>query len=318
MEDLRVDGVCLGGRDQTLLVVRMRLRFLTGDKAGANPHAVGTQRQGCGQSTAVNNATCRDHWHGCHSLDYGGQERYEPYLAANMAAGFDTLGHDDIHASRGGTTGFLGAPDLEHDHDPGGMTPLHKRRRVRPEERDHRNLFFDANLKLALEAGRGRHGLDQIDAERMLGQRPSFLNLIPDEIGRHPNHPQHPETTSVGHRRHQFGSCDTAHASLDDRVANAQFFGESCGDHGWASKSRTEVFTSLGRNAAQQRSRTRYLTHSGLYGAQRGVTIPESFQTTVIRNNRRRLPLQFRGIARRLGLEYLCESKDLDPFPSDF
>ena len=220
MEDLRVDGVCLGGREQTLLVICMRLRFLAGDKTGSNPHAVGAQRQGCGQPTAVNDASRSDHWHGCHSLDYRGQERYEPYLAANVASGLNSLRDDDIHASRGGTGGLFGAPNLEHDDDPGGMTPLHKGCRVRPEERDHGNPFFDANLKLALEAGCGRHGLDQIDAEGMLGQRPRFLNLIADEIGRHPDHPQHTKATSVGHRRHQFRSCHAAHARLDDRMAN--------------------------------------------------------------------------------------------------
>ena len=75
MEDLRIDGVGLAGGEQTLLVVRMGLRFGAGDKTGTNPHAVCTQRQGCCKSTAVNNASRRDHWHGCHGLDYRRQER---------------------------------------------------------------------------------------------------------------------------------------------------------------------------------------------------------------------------------------------------
>ena len=130
MEDLCVDGVCLGGREQTLFVVRMRLRFLTGYKAGANPHAIGTQRQGCCQSTAVNNATRRDDWHWCYRLHHCRQERYKTYLAANVTTGFDALSHDDVHSSCRTIAGFFRASNLEHDHDAGIMAALNKGRRV--------------------------------------------------------------------------------------------------------------------------------------------------------------------------------------------
>ena len=92
MEHFRVDGVGLGSLDQALLIVWVGLRFHAGHKAGSNPHAVGTQRQGCGQSTAVNNASRRDHRYRCHRLNQRRHEGYEPYLTAHMAAKLQPFG----------------------------------------------------------------------------------------------------------------------------------------------------------------------------------------------------------------------------------
>ncbi len=140
----------------------------------------------------------------------------------------------------------------------------------------------------------------------MLGKSPSFVNLIADEIGHHPHHSQHTEAASVGHRRHQLRSCHTAHARLDDRMANPQFFGESCGDHGWASD--VILLKALFINIPVW-----------IIKRARGVTVPNSFQRLgIIRNEMTSvLTASFRGIARRLDQEYLCESKVLRPISHD-
>jgi hypothetical protein len=130
MEHFRIDGVGLGGRQQALLIVWMSLRFRADDKAGSNPHAVGTQRQGCSEPPAVNNATRRDDWHWCYRLHHCRQERYKTYLAANVTTGFDALSHDDVHSSCRTIAGFFRASNLEHDHDAGIMAALNKGRRV--------------------------------------------------------------------------------------------------------------------------------------------------------------------------------------------
>jgi hypothetical protein len=51
-----------------------------------------------------------------------------------VAAGLHTLGHDEVYASRGGTSGLLGAPNLEHHDDAGSVTTPYKGRRITPEE----------------------------------------------------------------------------------------------------------------------------------------------------------------------------------------
>lgn len=99
--------------------------------------------------------------------------------------------------------------------------------RVAPEEREHWHPLFQAALELGLHAGRRRHGRDQVYAERSLGEGMGSTNLLPDEVWRHADHPEHAESSGVGDRGRELGASHAAHPGLDDRVAEAEHSCES-------------------------------------------------------------------------------------------
>src|SRR3546814_9309380 len=71
----------------------------------------------------------------------------------------------------------------------------------------------------------------QVDAEGLAGHCATALGLGAKRIGRGlRQRGENAETAGIRHRRREFCAADPHHAALDDRMLDAEQFGEACAD----------------------------------------------------------------------------------------
>ena len=110
------DGLVLVGGEQRVLVAGDGARLGRRDEAGPDPHAVGAEREGGGETPAVEDAAGRDHGHAvADGVDDLGHERHGRHRPG-VAAGLGALGDDEIAAGldRGDRVAHLAA-HVDHD-----------------------------------------------------------------------------------------------------------------------------------------------------------------------------------------------------------
>jgi len=148
-----------------------------------------------------------------------------------MAARLDALGDDDVGTALHGALRLLGTAHLHHHGDGGGVATLDERRRITPEEREDGHSLLQTNVKLRLRSLRRGDGRNEVHPKWAIGKCPRLPDLLADEIGRHPEHAQHPEGARVRDGGNQLGPGHAGHAGLDHGVDNAQPLRGDRGEH---------------------------------------------------------------------------------------
>ena len=222
-------GLALVIGDDALLHELMDRAFLGAHEARAHVDALGAERQRRDQAAAVAEAARGDH----RDLDLVGggrdQDQAGRVVLAGMAGAFKAVDRDrvDAHPLRrqpvtdaGAFVDDLDAVLLElgdvflrlvagglHDLDAGLDDGL-------------------AIFRVGRRLDRGQDG--QVDAERLVGQVAAARDFLGQILRRRlRQRGDQPERAGIGDGRDQLGAADPLHAALDDRVFNANKFGES-------------------------------------------------------------------------------------------
>jgi hypothetical protein len=87
-----------------------------------------------------------------------------------------------------------------------------------PEQGDHWNLEFDADLELLLEEARHGRGWNEIYPKLLRRTSAHGFDLAADKAWRFPNHTEDTEPSGTRDGHDELRSCHAAHAGQDDRI----------------------------------------------------------------------------------------------------
>ena len=146
-----------------------------------------------------------------------------------MTAALETVYADGVAADGLGLQRMAHRRALVDNLDPGLFQGRHPALRVVAGRLDHLHAAVDDRLDVAGVVRRRDRGQErQVHAERLVGHCPAAGDLLGQvlrrALGETCDQSQPPR---VGNRRGQFREADEVHAALDDRVLNAEQFGDA-------------------------------------------------------------------------------------------
>ena len=210
---------------QRILVAGHGPCFGGGDEPGADPHPVGSEGQGGGQPSSVEDASGGHHRdlgaHRIHDLGYEGHCGHQPGVATGLGA----LGHHDVAPGVEGPSGMVHLPAHVDDEDAVAVTQLDHFGRYSESGHEHRGAPLDDPLDLSHQIP--GHRRQQIDAERLVGGPAHGGDLGDHLLGGHGRGPEAPEPPGLGHRGDERGVGHPTHAGQHDRVVDAEHVGQS-------------------------------------------------------------------------------------------
>jgi len=204
--------------------------FNRGAEARSHVHPVSAQAQRRDQSAAVTEASGGNHGDLDFVGSHGNQNQARDVIFARMTGAFEAVDRDCIDADA------LRGQRMTHrrafvDHDD---TVLLEMRDVLLRVVACGLHDFDAAVDDCLTVLRIRRRIDrrqncQIHRERFVGHGTAALDLLAQSIGsRLCQRRQNAESAGVGYGGRQFSAAHPHHAALDDRVVDADQFGETC------------------------------------------------------------------------------------------
>ena len=188
-------GVLRGGFDQPSHVVRVRVRFLSGDESRAHADARRANLEQLGGSSCGTDPT-RGENRDINAGESLGKDIIETLPAAHVATGLDALSHDEV------------APDLDRRTRLGRGSDLPPDDRVVGTRKSHELLIRVAVEELN-NLDRGTGGLDSLrndkrdkktNSDRLIGSRSRVVNQLL-HLGRGGGVRDHPQAAGFGDSR---------------------------------------------------------------------------------------------------------------------
>ena len=221
------DGVVLVRLQQRVLVAGDGARFGRRDEPGAEPHAVGAERERGREPASVEQSAGRDD--GNAIADRVDDLRHERHRRnrAGVAAGFGALRDHEVAAGfdRGDRVAHLAAhardehvavvQHLEH-------VARHAEARRRTASR-RRSTTFDASSSM-----RSGNAARRSTPNGLVGELAHMDDLVFHLLGRHRGRAERADAARVGHRGDQRVVGNAAHSGEHDGVLDAEHLSESC------------------------------------------------------------------------------------------
>ena len=206
----------------------MDRRLFGGDEAGAHVHAVGAERERSDEAPRISHAAGGDERDfqligGARQQDHVGDVVLTGMAAALEAVDADRVAADPLGlermAHRGAFVDDLDAVRLERRHVLLGA-PSRSLDDLDPAFDDRGDVF-----RIGRRGERRQEG--EVHAERLVGHVVTARDLLGEKLRRLLRQAgDDAETAGVGHRGGEFGAPDEVHAALDDRMADAEHFGD--------------------------------------------------------------------------------------------
>ena len=236
-------GIELGGGDDRLLDLVVHRRLFGGDKARAHVHAGGAERQRRDQTARIRHAA-RSHERYLQFI--GGarqQDQVRHVVLARMAAAFEAVDADRIAADALGLERMPHRRAFVNDLDAGSLQRRQILLRASPGGLDDLDAAFDDGADVfRIGRGRKRRQERQVHAERLVGHVAAARDLARQQFRRLLRQPgDDAEPAGIRYRRCQFGEADIMHAALDDRMADAEHFGDGGAQTSLHGKARHEA-----------------------------------------------------------------------------
>ena len=190
-------------REQDVLVAGHAAGLGRGDEPGADPHAVGAEREGGGEAPAVDDAAGGDDRDPvADGVDDLGHERHRGDLAG-VAAGLGALGDDDVAAGLDGGDGVADLAAHVHDHQAVAVAQVDDVAGHAEPGHERGGAALDDVVDLGLEAA-GQGG-EQVDAEGLGRWRPaprrSRRRIASSPMVEAPRQPKPPASETAAARR---------------------------------------------------------------------------------------------------------------------
>ena len=211
------NSIYIAGLEHLGLIVRMNTALGSNKKPGSHLHALGTQHECCGNTTAVADSACsndRDR-KSIRNLRHKGHGVKFAYVAAGLTA----LCHNSNCAQ-------LLHPLCQHyrrnyrnNLDPSLLPHWHILGRVSRTCGHYRHLHVGNNLGNLCHMGAHQH---DVDTEGLPGQASGSLNLLPKVVGTGIHSRYDSQSASLGDSCSQLSVGNPGHSPLEDRILNSQ------------------------------------------------------------------------------------------------
>ncbi|MNP15533.1 hypothetical protein D3C76_1078970 [compost metagenome] len=226
-------GVALTGCQQALLDVLVDGRLLAQHEPRTHVHTFCTQHQRRCQGAAVGDPAGGDN-RDFHFAQYGGQHHHQRNVfLADVARGLEAIDGDDIGATALGRQRVAHRSAFMDDLDPVFLQAADHWRRVVAGRFHHLHTAFDDRIHpIAVVDALSRERQGQVHTKGFVREPACALDFTLQVgrgwlcAGRH-----HTEGASIGNRCGQFRTAYPLHATLNDRILDAQQFGDT-GFHG--------------------------------------------------------------------------------------
>ncbi len=223
----------LGRGDDRLLDVLVHRRLLRRDEARAHVDAFGAERERSDQRSAVRHAA------GCDERDLQllgcarQQDEVRHVVLAGMTAALEAVDADGVAADRLCLQRVAHRRALVDHLDAGGVQVRHHLLGVAAGRLDDLDAALDDRADVAGIVRRiDRRQERQVHADRLVGHVAAAADLFREGLRRLLRQAgDDAEPARVRHGGGQFGEADVVHAALDDRVLDAEEFGDA-GLHG--------------------------------------------------------------------------------------
>ena len=216
----------LGGVKQRVLVARRRARLGRGDEAGADPHTVGTEREGRRQPAAVEEPAGGDDRNPVTDrVDHLRHERHRGD-GARVATGLGALGDDDVAAGFDGADGVADlSAHVDHEHVVVVAELDHIARHAEPGDEDL-CAFPDHELDVRHHL-LGKRG-QEVDTERLARGGLHGADLLDHLVLAHCRRAEATEPARLGNRGNEPVVRHASHAGEHHRVLDLESVSQSC------------------------------------------------------------------------------------------